>query len=229
MGSGSFRGAALAAVLAAGLAASGCSSAAAGSQSAANLMPRVEAAARTATSVHMSGFFIQGTHKETIDMSFSGHSVAGTVGMNGANLVVLSLAGKTYIKLDAAFLKSVKAPVSACVTICGRYVELPASNASQVTGSLNLQQLEQQLFSSKHMSSVAPGDCVFAPVTVNGQSVLQCRHGANTIEVAAQGKPYPVYFTGPHGQHVAFSDWNAVTMPAAPAASQVISLASLGG
>jgi hypothetical protein len=37
-----------------------------------------------------------------------------------------------------------------------------------------------------------------------------------------------VYFTGPHGEHIAFSDWNAVTLPAAPPADQVISLSKLG-
>jgi hypothetical protein len=229
MGSTLFRGAALAAVLAAGLAVAGCGSSPAGGQGSAKLMPEMEAAARTASSVHMAGFVVHGTRTATIDLSFTVDSVAGTVGLNGATVDLLSLNGKTYVKLDAAFLKSVKAPASACVTICGKYVELAAASASQLTGSLSLRQFQQQLFSRKAMNSLAPIDCVFVPATVNGQAVRQCRHGAMTIDVVAHGKPYPVYVTGPHGEHVTFSDWNAVTLPAAPPASQVISLSSLGG
>jgi hypothetical protein len=228
MGSRLFRGAALAAVLAAVLAASGCSSSPAGSKTASKLMPDVQTAAKGATSVHMAGSVNQGSQTATINMSFSGNSVAGTVGLNGASFFLLSLNGKTYIKLDSAFLKYAKAPASACATICGKYVELPASSASQITGSLNMQQLVHQVFSNKNMSSAAGSGCVFSPATVNGQSVLQCRQGAYTVDVAAHGKPYLVYFSGPHGEHIAFSDWNSVTSPAAPPASQVISLSNLG-
>jgi hypothetical protein len=228
MGSTSFRGAALAAVLAAGMAASGCGSSPAGSKTAAKLMPEVKAAATAAKSVHMAGSVNQGSQTATIDMSFSGSSVAGTVGLNGASFVLLSLNGNTYIKLDASFLRYAKAPASACVTICGKYVKLPAANASQITGSLSLKQLIKQVFSNKNMSSAAASGCVFSPATVNGQSVLQCRQGGYSVAVAAHGKPYLVYFTGPHGQHLAFSDWNAVAPPAAPPADQVISLSKLG-
>ncbi len=222
------RRAAVAAVLAVGLAAAGCSSSPAGSKPAAKLMPQVQAAAKGATSVHMTGSVNQGSQKATIDMSFSGRSVAGSVGLNGASFDLLSLNGTTYIKLDAGFLKYAKAPASACATICGKYVELPASSASQITGSLSMQQLVHQVFSNKNMSAGAASGCVFSPATVNGQSVLQCRQGPYTIDVAAHGKPYMVYFTGPNGQHLAFSDWNSVALPAAPPASQVISLGKLG-
>ena len=228
MGSRLFRGAAMAAVLAASLAA-GCSSSPAGSKSAAKLMPKVQAAAKAATSVHMAGLVTQGSQTATINMSFSGNSVAGTVGLNGASFDLLSLNGKTYIKLNAAFLKYAKAPASVCATVCGKYVALPPSSTSQITGSLSMQQLVHQVFSNKNMSAGAASGCLFTPATVNGQSVLQCRQGPYAVDVAAHGKPYLVYFTGPHGEHLTFSDWNSVTLPAAPPASQVISLSKLAG
>ena len=78
-----------------------------------------------------------------------------------------------------------------------------------------------------NMSAGAASGCDFSPATVNGQSVLQCRQGPYSIDVAAHGKPYLVYFAGPHGEHLAFSDWNSVALPAAPPASQVISLNKL--
>ena len=191
-------------------------------------MPKVQAAAKGAESVHMAGSVNQGSQTATINMSFSGNSVAGTVGLNGASFELLSLNSTTYIKLDAAFLKYAKAPASACATICGKYVELPASSASQITGSLNMQQLMNQVFSDKNMNAAASSGCVFSPATVNGQSVLQCRQGSYTVDVAAHGKPYLVFFSGPHGEHIAFSEWNSVTLPAAPPASKVISLNKLG-
>ncbi|MGO8958895.1 MAG: hypothetical protein ACLQFR_16215 [Streptosporangiaceae bacterium] len=223
-----FRGAALAALVGATLAVAGCGGSPAGSKPAAKLMPEVQAAAKAATSVHMAGSVDQGSQAATINMSFSGNSVAGTVGLNGASFYLLSLNGATYIKLDAGFLKYAKAPAAACATICGKYVELPASSASQITGSLSMKQLVNGIFSNKNMSSAAASGCEFSPATVNGQSVLQCRQGAYAVDVAAQGKPYLVYFTGPNGQHIAFSDWNSVTLPPAPPADKVISLSKLG-
>ena len=227
MGMRILQGAGLAMVLAVGMALPACGSPA-GSKTAAKLMPQVQTAAKTATSVHMAGSVTEGSQTATLDISFSGDSVAGRLGINGENFELLSLHGKTYIKLDAAFLKVAKAPAGVCAKICGKYVELPAADASQITGSLSMQQLVKQVFNNKNMSSAAASGCVFSPATLNGQPVLQCRQGPYTIDVAAHGKPYMVYFSGPHGEHIAFSDWNSVTLPSAPPASQVISLNNLG-
>jgi hypothetical protein len=228
MGLRVFRATVWAAVLAAGLAVSACGSAPAGSKTAAKLMPEVQAAADGATSVHMAGSVTQGSQTVTIDVSFSGSSVAGSVGDNGQIVDLLSLNGQTYLKLDAAFLKLAKAPASACAVVCGKYVELPAASADQITGKLSMHELVTQVFNNKNMTSAAASGCTFSPATVNGQSVLQCRQDGYTIDVAAHGKPFVVYFTGPHGEHIAFSDWNSVTQPTAPPASQVVSLNSLG-
>jgi hypothetical protein len=218
------RGAGLAIMLAVGLALSACSSRAPGSKTAAKLMPAAQSAAETATSVHVAGSVTEGSQAATMDVSFSGDSVAGSLGVNGESFDLLSLNGKTFIKLNAAFLKLAKAPAGVCAKICGKYVELPAASASQITGSLSMRQLVKQVFNNKNMSSAAASGCLFSPATLNGQPVLQCRQGPYTIDVAAHGKPYVVYFSGPHGEHIAFSHWNSVTLPAAPPASQVISL-----
>ncbi len=46
---------------------------------------------------------------------------------------MLSLNGASFVKVNAGFLKVEKAPASLCLTICGKYVELPAlPPASQV-------------------------------------------------------------------------------------------------
>lgn len=230
MSSRVLRKAAAASLLAVGLAVAGCgSSSPSGSKTAAQIMPEVQAAVKAAKSVHMAGSAIQGSQKLAMNLSFSGSSdVAGTIGVNGASFGLLSMGGKTYIKLDASFLKYAKAPLSACATICGKYVELPASTASQITGSLSLRGLAQQAFGSKIVASAKGSGSVFSPATVNGQSVLQCRQGGYTLDVAAHGTPYPVLFTGPHGENIAFSGWNSTTLPSPPPASDIISLGSLG-
>jgi hypothetical protein len=228
MGSRVFRCAAFAVVMAAGLAASGCGSPPAGSKTAAKLMPEVQALARGAKSVHITGSAIQGAQKVTIDVSFKGTSAAGTVGSNGASFYLMLLNGNAFIKLNAAFLKEAKLPASTCATACGKYVQLPAASISQLTGAFTMHALVNQTFSNKNIDSAAASGCVFSPATLNGQSVLQCHQGGYTIDVAAHGNPYIVLITGPNGEHIAFSDWNSVTLPPLPPASQVINLSKLG-
>ena len=230
-----FRLGAPACALVAGLALAACgltsgSGKSGGGNTSAKLMPQVAAAARSATSVHVTGNVTEGSQTVTMDVSFKGSSLAGTIGLNGASFYVLSVDGKTYIKLNAAFLQQIaKAPASVCATICGKYVEVPGASASQITGSMSMQQLVSQVFSNKNISSAASSGCVFSPATLNGQRVLQCHQAPYTVDVAAHGKPYLLNITGPNGEHIAFSDWNAVTLPPPPRPRRVISLPNLGG
>jgi hypothetical protein len=216
----------LAVALAAGLAAAACSSAS--SQSEAKLMPEVQTVASGATSVHMTGSVHQGKQTATFDVSFSGTSVAGTLGLNGNSIGVLVFGGVTYVKVNAAFLAAEDAPASVCAKICGKYVELPTGTASRITGFLSRQALTTSALSNKNLSATGVSTCVFSSVTRNGQSVLECRQGAYTLDVSAHGKPYVVYFGGPHGEYITFSEWNGVTPPTPPPASQVVSINSLG-
>jgi hypothetical protein len=222
------RRAVLVIVLAAGLAVSACSYPPPGSESAAQVMPEVQAASETATSVHVAGSVRNGTQTTTMNVRIYGDSVAGTLGAYGTGFYVLSLNGASFVRLNAAFLSVENAPASLCAQICGRYVELPASSASQITGLLSMQQLISQVFNNKNMSTAAGSGCIFTPATLGGQAVLQCNQGSYTLDVAAHGKPYLLYWSGPHGQHLEFSEWNSVTLPTAPPASQVVSLSDLG-
>jgi hypothetical protein len=219
--------AALVIALAVGLGLTACSSPPTDSKTAAQLIPEVQAASGTATSVHIAGSVTQGAQTTTLDVRINGNSVAGTLGAYGTSYYVLSLNGTSYVKLNAAFLRVEKAPASLCAKICGKYVELPAASASQITAVLSMQELISEVFDDKNMSSAAASGCIFSPTSRNGQSVLQCRQGSDTLDVAAHGQPFLVYWGGPHGQHLTFSDWNSVTLPAAPPASQVVSISDL--
>ena len=227
MGLRVLRGAALSIVLMAGLAMSACG-APAGSKTAAQVVPELQNGANLATSVHVAGSLLQGTQTTTIDVTINGDSVAGYLGARATRFYVLSLNGQNYVKLNAAFLNAEKAPASLCATVCGKYVELPASSGSQITSLLSMQELNKEIFDTSNMSALTTSGCTFSPASRDGQPVLECRQGNYTLDVAAQGQPYLVYWGGPNGQHLAFSDWNSVVLPAAPPASQVVPLSSLG-
>jgi hypothetical protein len=66
-------------------------------------------------------------------------------------------------------------------------------------------------------------------VTVNGRPAWQMRASdGSTVYVAAQGPPYPLRLTkGP--SRIDFTQWNSVTIPPPPPASQVVDLSQLTG
>jgi hypothetical protein len=230
MGLPVFRAAGLAAVVVVGIGVSACSSSpAVPSKTAAQLVPQIQEAAYAATSVHVAGSVQQGKQTETIDVSIVGDSVAGYLGAYGTQFYVLSVGGESYIKVNAAFLDVERAPASMCAALCGKYVELADSGAIEIAELLSMPQLVKEVFSEKEMSSLAATGCIFAPTIRSGQSVLQCSQGGYMLDVAAQGPPYLVYWAGPHGQHLGFSNWNSVVLPPPPPASQVVSISDVGG
>jgi hypothetical protein len=220
-----FRWAGLSTVLAAALAVSACG-APAGSKPAAQIVPEMQNAANTATSMHVSGTLKSGSQTVTIDVSLKGVEVAGYLGAYGTRFYVLSLNGQSYVKLNAGYLNLEKAPASLCATICGKYVQLPALSGATIASVVTMQGLISQVIDSSDMKGLAGSGCTFSPATRGGQPVLECRQGSAAIDVAAQGQPYLVYLSG-NGQHLTFSHWNSVVLPAAPPASQVVSANAL--
>jgi len=220
------RWAGLSSVLAVGLAITACG-APAGSKPAAQIVPELQRAANTATSVHVTGSLIQGKQTSTIDVSLDGDSVAGYVGTYGTRFYVLSLNGQNYVKLNPAFLSAEKAPASLCATICGKYVLLPPSTGNSITNLVSMGLLVREVFDTSNMNAEAASGCLFTPSTRGGQAVLECRQGSSTLDVARHGQPFLVYWSGPNGQHLSFSDWNSVVPPSLPPASQVVSASAL--
>ena len=193
---------------------------------ASQVLPKMEAAVKAAKSVHMSGKAPNGSQHVTFDVSFFGKSgVAGSVGENGESFYILSESGRTFIKINAGFLKVAHAPASACATVCGKYVELPASEAKQITGSFTLPALASQVFSK--LPSAGSAAVMFTPATAGGQQVLQWTKGKTTVSVAATGTPYPLVISDNSGDSVNFTQWNAVTAPALPPASKIINISQL--
>lgn len=193
----------------------------------ADILPRIQSAVKSASSVHMAGTATDGSQQIRFDLSFYGKSeLSGTITENGGGFSVLTVNGKSYIRASTAFLRFARAPSAACATICGKYIELPGSDARQITGSLSMSDLSRQAFARLPPATSADASETFVPATYRGQPVLKFQHGGDTIDVARTGTPYPVLISA-SGTAIIFSEWNAVSAPAAPPASQVLNISQL--
>jgi len=201
--------------------------AAARSEPAGQVIANVRRAVAGARSVHLTGQEKRGTTLVTLDVSFSGDEVAGSVGENGTTYDVLALGSNVYVKVDPSILQLGQLPASLCAHFCGHYVELPASTVEKVTGNVSMSSVTAQAFSGALASAAKKPGAKFEPATVAGTSVLEYRSNGYTLAVASTGPAYPVLYTGPDGSHMTFSDWNSVRLPGPPPASQVVSLSQL--
>jgi hypothetical protein len=200
---------------------------AARSEPAGQVIANVRRAVAGARSVHMTGQEKRGTTLVTLDVSFSGHEVAGTVREDGTTFDVLALGSNVYVKVDSAVLNLADLPASLCSRFCGHYVELPASTVEKVTGNVSMSSVTAQALSGAVASDARKPGAKFEPATVDGKPVLEYRSKGYTLAVARTGPAYPVLYTSPDGSHITFSDWNSVRLPGPPPASQVVSLSQL--
>jgi hypothetical protein len=209
--------------LAAGVLVAGCgsSSPSSGSKPASSVIPAMEAAVDHATSVHMTGLVRDDGTRIGFDIRFHGSRLAGRMDEGGAAFEVIVLPGRSYLRVDSAFLSRLGVPATVCVTICGKYFLLPSSDAQSITGALGMTRLTRDLF-GKIPKSARKSGVEFVPASYDGQPVLRVRKGGFTLDVAAAGTPYPLAILAPHGQYLKFSDWNNVGPPAGPAKSKVV-------
>jgi hypothetical protein len=114
-----------------------------------------------------------------------------------------------------------------CRRVCGKYVQVPVADAQAMTGVLSMTGLIDRLFGSLPSLAKTSGG-YFGPAIYQGQSALQFRDRGYSMEVARTGTPYPLAITAPNGQYLDFSDWNAVTLPSPPPASELVRLSQLG-
>jgi hypothetical protein len=68
----------------------------------------------------------------------------------------------------------------------------------------------------------------FTPGNYDGEPALRFSHDGYTLIVAGKGTPYPLAISGRNGEYLDFSDWNGVTLPPPPAASQLVNLSEIG-
>jgi hypothetical protein len=144
--------------------------------------------------------------------------VRDDVGQTPVNVLVTR--GHTYLKVSPGLLKSQHLPSAACALVCGKYLKMPNGQAKSMLNGLDMSSLLGQVS--------VPRLTYVRTVTLHGQPAWQMRAGdRSTVYVAAQGPSYPLRVTKGVSR-ADFTQWNAVTIPPPPPASQVVDLSQLG-
>lgn len=194
---------------------------------AAALFSKAQQALSAATSVRVSGSVTSNGAVVGMDISLTKSGrIYGTLKEQGQQITVLITGGESYAKVSAGFLKAHKLPSSACVLMCGKWLKLSGADAKGMVGDLSWSSLL-----GSYGKGAPPGLAVTGTVTIRGIPAWVLKGSDGTIlDVAAQGTPYPLRITG-SGQPGGFdfSNWNSVSIPGTPPASQVIDTSQMGG
>jgi hypothetical protein len=186
----------------------------------------MQASVRQANSVHISGRLTNGAIPISVNLDMHRNGdVSGSVSQNGAPFQVIGLHNAIYIKATRSFLQQVKAPTSACAVVCGKWLQLTPSQASQLTGDLSMSSLTGPLTSGQVPKLAEAGS-----KTVNGQSAWALRAaGGSMLYVSSSRQHYPVAATtgGSANEEVIYSRWNTAPEPVAPPANEVLNLNNL--
>ncbi len=224
---------------AAGLLATGCGSAGSGSAgstrsgggtpSVASLLGSMKTAFKNANSVHITGSVAGGGQSYKLDLGITkANEMAGTITANGGSFYLLLTSGKVYVKVDSGFLKYAKIPSAACSAMCGKYLLINGALGSLTSG------LSWSATVSRIMSApIGSGALVTGKATVNGQQAWAIKaNDGSAGYIAAHGPAYLLRVTVPVSQgsgNIDFTQWDSVTIPPPPPASQVIDISKLGG
>jgi hypothetical protein len=174
--------------------------------------------------MHMDGRLTDSGKPVGLNMSLlRDGSLTGTITQNSVPLSLIGANSKIYVKATRAFLTELHAQ-SVCSLMCGKWVQMSGSQASQLTGSLSMANL------TKSLTSGLPSFKKNGLTTVGGQQAVELKaSNGSTLDVAAQGKPYPLRVVAPAGRQgsVRFSQWDKVPAPKPPPSSEVINLDKL--
>lgn len=189
------------------------------------LLHQMSLAMRTVSSVHISGTVRQNGKTLGLDLGITGSGGdSGQISEDGAAIIVLVTHGHNYLKLSPSFLKVSHLPAAVCSLYCGKYLEYPASQS--LLGGLTLASMTHSLTSTPSHQVKLVG-----AVTVDGQLAwLLSDPQGDSAYVAAHGKPYILKTAAsPENGTLTFTQWNAVSIPGPPPASQVVNLSQLAG
>jgi hypothetical protein len=202
------------------------SSAPVGAPSAQTLVNDALTALKSAKSVQLAGDIVQGGNNLHLNVGFlKSGALSGT--MSGpfagtqATFKLIVTGGKGYVLIDKAFFDALSKahgiPASACSELCGKYVEVPAS---QFGSDFSLNGLTHSLL--KGGNKAVPG---VTTTSVNGQPAYRVSDGHGSYLYIAENSPhYPLEITKTGTGTLTFSQWNSVPPITAPPSSQIISV-----
>ncbi len=212
------------------LAACGGSSASSGQPgsgvpSAQTLVNDAFAALKAAHSLRVSGGVVESGKGIHLDVGFikpssANGTLSGSLSGFTATFKLIITGGKGYILIDKSFFGSLAKedglPASACSAVCGKYIEVPASQF----GDFSLNGLTNSML--KAQDEVGSGVTV---TSIDGQPAYKVSDGHGSyLYIAENGTHYPLEVTKPGTGTLTFSQWNSVPPITAPPASQVTSL-----
>jgi hypothetical protein len=207
----------------------GCSGGSA-NPSADSLISGMEAAVNAARSVHISGSIVMQGQDVKIDMSFSrSGDVSGRVSAGPVAYSIIVTRGKTYMAPNSAYLQQQGVPAKYCPMLCGKYANVGNSGLQGVSGSLSMSAIPGRALKTLNPKVMT----VTGKRAVNGQTAWVLTASDGTGYIAAQGKPYLLRVIGTGtgaggaGSSVDFTQWNAVTIPGPPPASQMVDTSKL--
>ena len=184
----------------------------------------MKSAAKSATSVHMSGNVIQSGKPVGIDMALvKPGSAAGSVSEGGTSYTIVITPATDYIKISKQFLQVGHLPAKLCAKACGKYLSVPAASDPSFS-SLSMGSLINSVFSSP--LSASESAIKLTAGQFQGQPAWIGSGGGETFYLAKGSVPY-LLAVSKHGQSVSFTDWNTATV-STPPASQVLTATQLG-
>jgi len=198
------------------------------SKPAARVLADADAAAKAASSVHVSGSIDSTGTKVVLDLSLTNSKGAtGTVTTNGLKFDLVRIGDTLYVRGSDAFYKHF-AGAPAAQLLHGKWLKGSATG-SRLTSLIPLTDMGRLFdqISAGHGKVVNDGT-----KTYKGQQVVQIRDTADgsKLLVAATGKPYPIAITGGNQKQsgsISFDDWNKSVSLSAP--SNAIDISRIGG
>jgi hypothetical protein len=194
-------------------------------KSAAQVVADAQAAAKSATIVHVVGGGVDAGQPLKLDLWIGDGKGKGTLNEGGFAFNLVRMGNDVYVKAGAPFWKRFGNAAAASL-LHDRWVKIPTT-VSQVQSIIGIAD-KTKFFSSilaQHGKIENKGE-----TTLQGQKVVEIRDTTRggSLFVAAQGTPYPVALQGGKNQgDVAFSDWNADEPIVAPKGA--VDISSLGG
>lgn len=190
-----------------------------------------EAAATSATSVHVGGAGISGGTPLSLDLRLvAGKGGKGHLHVNGLSFDIVRVGQTAYFKGDARFWKHFGSGV-AVLLLRGRWLAEPVGhgNLAAFAPLTDISKLFHAILTSH--GTLSKG----AATTIAGQpaiALVDSSKGGGTLYVAATGPPYPLALKSPQGKRgtITFDQWNApVTLTAPPNALDVSKLKGFNG
>jgi hypothetical protein len=191
--------------------------------------PQVAADAASALekagAAHLVGTGTQDGKPMKLDIHVVGADASGTVTMNGAQLDMVNVGGKFYIRASGDFWTQNGVPAAAVSLLDGKWVIVPGDAASQFS-QFSLKGLADEL---RHPSDGTIKDAVHTDTVDGTKVVVVTESNGSTLDVAATGTPYPLRIVdrGSQSDTITASDFGKKTAITAP--SGALDLSQLAG